>query len=54
MVPASEVAAERYWEAGFNHRIAALLGFGIHSEMKNIILVDDDVDPFDTDDLCGP
>ncbi len=32
-------------------RQAALLAFGIYSEMKNIILVDEDVDHFDTDDV---
>ena len=32
-------------------RQAALLAFGIYSELKNIILVDSDVDIFDTDDM---
>jgi gallate decarboxylase subunit C len=32
-------------------RQAALLAFGTYSEMKNIILVDEDVDIFDTDDV---
>lgn len=32
-------------------RQAALLAFGVYSEMKNIILIDEDVDPFDTDDV---
>ncbi len=32
-------------------RQAALLAFGIYSEMKNIILIDEDVDRFDTDDV---
>ncbi|MDE1178285.1 MAG: UbiD family decarboxylase [Edaphobacter sp.] len=32
-------------------RQAALLAFGIYSEMKNVILVDEDVDIFDTDDV---
>jgi 4-hydroxy-3-polyprenylbenzoate decarboxylase len=32
-------------------RQAALLAFGIYSELKNIILVDSDVDIFDTDDV---
>jgi len=32
-------------------RQAALLAFGIYSEMKNVILVDEDVDLFDTDDV---
>jgi UbiD family decarboxylase len=32
-------------------RQAALLAFGIYSEMKNIILIDEDVDIFDTNDV---
>lgn len=32
-------------------RQAALLAFGVYSELKNIILVDTDVDVFDTDDV---
>jgi 4-hydroxy-3-polyprenylbenzoate decarboxylase len=32
-------------------RQAALLAFGVYSELKNIILVDSDVDIFDTDDV---
>lgn len=32
-------------------RQAALLAFGVYSEMKNIILVDEDVDIFDSDDV---
>lgn len=32
-------------------RQAALLAFGVYSEMKSIILVDEDVDLFDTDDV---
>jgi gallate decarboxylase subunit C len=32
-------------------RQAALLAFGVYAEMKSIILVDEDVDLFDTDDL---
>lgn len=32
-------------------RQAALLAFGVYSEMKNIILIDEDVDIFDTNDV---
>jgi 4-hydroxy-3-polyprenylbenzoate decarboxylase len=32
-------------------RQAALLAFGVYSEMKNIILIDEDVELFDTDDV---
>ena len=32
-------------------RQAALLTFGVYSELKNIILVDSDVDTFDTNDV---
>lgn len=32
-------------------RQAALLAFGVYSELKNIILVDEDVDIFDSDDV---
>lgn len=32
-------------------RQAALIALGVYSELKNIILVDDDVDPFDSDDV---
>lgn len=32
-------------------RQAALVAFGVYSELKHVILVDDDVDPFDSDDV---
>jgi UbiD family decarboxylase len=32
-------------------RQAALVALAVYSELKNVILVDDDVDPFDTDDV---
>lgn len=32
-------------------RQAALIALGVYSELKNVILVDDDVDPFDSDDV---
>ena len=32
-------------------RQATLLTFGVYSEMKNIILIDEDVDRFDSDDI---
>lgn len=32
-------------------RQAALMALGIYSELKQVILVDEDVDPFDTDDV---
>ncbi|MQY22647.1 UbiD family decarboxylase [Nocardia macrotermitis] len=32
-------------------RQAALLAFGVYSELKNLILIDEDVDIFDTDDV---
>lgn len=32
-------------------RQAALVALGVYSELKNVILVDDDVDPFDSDDV---
>lgn len=45
-----QVHKEKAFDDGRAHQ-AALVAFATYSELKNVILVDQDVDPFDTDDV---